>query len=232
MSRLSNRVLSAAALLLAAALAPGGAAAQPLPHLAQGRLNVPVESPGIPAYVRLENIGVGWVAPRNKRWTALVFYRDPACVPPDFDLGGFFHFPGPGGPGAFACPSLVEGHYLYFSVPDPAQPPSYSVLRNRTPALPVWFVDSRELDAVLARGAFTIGEIAALPSLLRGWAWNFEEKLYPAGPNPEPGLTMSASGRLETGGRFSFFWHNHPARGENVFELSLSPRAGVSPTGR
>jgi hypothetical protein len=201
-----------------------------------GRLDVPVESPGVPAYVRLENLGVGWLAPRNDKWTALVFYRDPECIPPNFDLGQFFDFPGPGGPGAYGCPSLTEGFYLYLGrTPDPTTPPNYSLLRNVTPALPIWFVGSAELDRLLARGGFTIGELAALPSLVRGRGWHFEEKLYPGGVNPEPGITMSARGRLETGGQFSFFWHDHPARGEQVFELSLDlgpDRAGPPAYGR
>jgi hypothetical protein len=112
-----------------------------------------------------------------------------------------------------------------------ATPPSYSLLRNVTPELPIWFVDSAELDGLLARGSFTIGEVAALPSLIRGRGWHFEEKLYPGsdGVNERPGITMNARGRLETGGQFSFFWHDHPATGEDVFELSLDLRKRPPP---
>ena len=39
----------------------------------------------------------------NGEWTVIVFYRSPDCIPADFNLNQFFHFPGDSGPGAFAC---------------------------------------------------------------------------------------------------------------------------------
>jgi hypothetical protein len=43
----------------------------------------------------------------------------------------------------------------------------------------------------------TIGALEALPSLVRGWAWSFEEQLHPNGIAPDPAITMNAHGRLE-----------------------------------
>jgi len=194
----------------------------PMPFPGPVRLNVPVESPGIPAYVRLEAIGDGGIiAPSNAQWTPLVFYRAPNCIPEDFNLLLFLDFPGPEGPGAFACPSLVEGFDLRLQSLDPTMPPDYMLMRNMTPEFPIWFVATKELNALLDRGFVYIDEIDALPSRIAARAWQFEEQLYPAGSNDRPGLTMSARGRLETGGRFAFFWHNHPASDENVFELDI-----------
>ncbi len=40
----------------------------------------------------------------------IVFYRPPECIPPDFNLNQFFHFPDESGPGAFACgPATTTG---------------------------------------------------------------------------------------------------------------------------
>jgi len=181
---------------------------------------VPVESPGIPAYMRLADYRF---LPANDQWTVLVFYRDPACIPTDFNLLEFTHFPGPAGLGAFACPLVVEGYDMRFASLDPTQPPEYMRMFNRSPQQPVWFVASAEFDALFERGYLHIDEIAAMPSLVRGSAWKFDEQLYPAVSNPEPAITMSARGRLETGQRFDLFWHFHPARGENHLELDITP---------
>ena len=208
----------AAGLLLLGSVAQ----AQGLPHMAQARLNVPVESPGIPAYMRLEAIGEGWRGPRNADWTALIFYRDPACIPAGFDLTDFFDFPGPNGLGAFGCPLLVEGFDLRFETLDPTEPPDYIFLRNRTQELPVWFVSTDELEVLLERGYLFIDELEALPSRIMARAWKFEEQLHPSGGAiARPGLTISALGRLETGGRFSLLWHYQPAAGEDVFDLDM-----------
>ncbi|MGY6519570.1 MAG: hypothetical protein ACXIUZ_12750 [Lysobacteraceae bacterium] len=218
----SNALRTVLLPVLAAGLMAGAAAAQDLPHMGV-RLDVPVESPGIPAYMRLADYQ--WL-PRNEQWTALVFYREPGCVPPDFNLLQFTHFPGPEGLGAFACPLVVEGYDLRFASLDPSLPPEFMRMFNRSPEQPVWFVDSTALSALLDRGYVYINEIEDLPSLVRGRAWQFDERLYPSISNPEPGLTMHARGRLETGALFELFWHNHPARGENHLELSIRPPSG------
>ena len=51
------------------------------------RFEVPEESPGIPAYARL---GGPNIAPHIDDWAAIVFFRNPACVPPGFNLFDFF----------------------------------------------------------------------------------------------------------------------------------------------
>lgn len=54
---------------------------------------------GPPFYARFgENETFG-----DSEWVAIVFYRDPACVPDEFNLNDFFDFPGDAGPGAFGC---------------------------------------------------------------------------------------------------------------------------------
>lgn len=214
---LRSAILSTALLALFIAEAPIQAETE-LPSL---KLDFPLESPGIPAYARLELLIPGFDVPNNDEWAAIVFYRDPSCVPTDFDLGQFFHFPGPQGPGAFGCRLLIEGfeHWLNGPGDDPA--PIYVRSRNAVPSLPVWFVSSAELGALFDTGMVFIDEIKALPSLIRGSAWWFEEALYPNGTAPDPALTFQAQGRLETGGKFTLEWHYQANAGEDEVVIQL-----------
>jgi hypothetical protein len=202
--------------LLALATLSNDALAQP-----PLRLDFPSASPGIPAYARLELLIPDFDVPRNEHWAAIVFYRNPDCVPEDFNLGMFFD-PPIGGPGAFACELLVEGHELWANGPgiDPA--PSYVLSRNSTPNLPVWFVSWPELRSLLDTGSVTIGGLETLPSLVRGWAWSFEETLHPNGTAPDPAITINARGRLEGGGRFELGWHYQASASLNIVKLKFA----------
>jgi hypothetical protein len=219
-----------AAVWLSAALA---AAAWAAPIQAQSpvqpatQLDFPVSSPGVPAYARLELLLPEFDVPNNEAWAAIVFYRDPACVPPDFNLGQFFHFPGPDGPGAFGCRLLVEGHEIWQNGPGQDPAPVYVRTRNAVPDLPVWFVASEDLSPLLQSGHVSIGDVAALPSLLKGSAQWFEEALYPNGAAPDPGITLRANGRLATGGTFDLAWHFHARTrtDEVTIRLELPPRS-------
>ena len=68
---------------------------------------MPTEDPGPPFYAR-----VGYQLLEHDGWVTIPFYRSPDLVPSDFNLLDFFHFPGPGGPGAFAAPLLMTGFVL------------------------------------------------------------------------------------------------------------------------
>lgn len=181
--------------------------AQPLPGQPALQLEFPAVSPGIPAYARLELLIPGSDVPNDENWAAIVFYRNPDCVPSDFDLGQFFHPPGPDGLGAFACPLLIEGHELWENGPEVDLAPIYVRSRNATPNLPIWFVEWSDLKPLLDSGQVFIGEIKDLPSLLLGNARWFEEALYPNGAAADPALTMKAVGRLENGSQFQLSWH-------------------------
>ncbi len=211
--RMNTRFLCAAILLMAAwAGSTAGVLAQSLPGQPAERIDFPATSPGVPAYARLELLLPNFDVPNNDRWAAIVFYRSPDCVPPGFNLGAFFDPPGPDGLGAFACPLLIEGHELWTHGPDEDVAPRYVFSRNATPKLPVWFVAWPELEPVLAGGFVTIEDLRALPSLTRGNARWFEERLYPngipgsSGGAEEPGIAMRASGVLEDGRTFTLSW--------------------------
>lgn len=202
--------------------------AQQLPGQPGLQLAFPVESAGIPAYARLELLVPNFDVPNDKRWAAIVFYRDPGCVPADFDLGQFFHLPGPQGLGAFACPLLVEGHEIWQNGPGPGGDlaPIYVRTRNAVPDLPIWFVAWNELRPVLESGQVFIGDIAGLPSLVRGSAHWYEESLYPNETAEIPGITLRSEGSLENGGRFRLKWHftDQGARDEVTIRLWRKPR--------
>lgn len=200
--------------------------AQQLPGQPGLQLDFPVQSPGVPAYARLELLVPNFDVPNNKRWAAIVFYRDPGCVPADFDLGRFFHLPGPAGLGAFACPLLIEGHEIWRNGPDTDLAPIYVRSRNAVPNLPIWFVAWDELRPILESGQVFIGDITALPSLVRGSARWYEEALYPNGTADIPGITLRSEGTLENGGMFKLKWHftNQGAEDEVTIRLWRKPR--------
>jgi hypothetical protein len=229
-SRSSSLTLTAIAILSALMLS-SSIQAQPLPGQPAERLDFPVTSPGVPAYARLELLIPGFDVPRSEQWAAVAFYRDPECIPANFDLGQFFHFPGPDGLGAFACQLLVEGHEIWENGPGLDLAPIYVQSRNAVPDLPIWFLLLDELAPLLDRGFVFLGEIESLPSLIRGRAWRFEESNYPNGTTDNPGLTLRADGRLENGGRFTLAWHFHPSAGEDevIIEFGLPDTAPPGP---
>lgn len=184
-------------------------------------LEFPVHSPGIPAYARLELLVPNFDVPNNEHWAAIVFYRDPACVPPDFDLGQFFDFPR-----AFNCPLLIEGHEIWQDVPGPDSAPIYVRTRNAVPNLPIWFVAWNELRPILESGQVFIGDITRLPSLVRGSAQWYEEALYPNGAAEIPGITLRSEGTLEDGRMFRLKWHftDQGADDEVLIRLWRKPR--------
>ncbi len=208
-TRISTRLLPAAmAIALIFSMLPWTASqAQQLPGQPGLQRDFPLQSPGVPAYARLELLVPNFDVPNNNRWAAIVFYRDPACVPQDFNLGRFFDFPSRQGLGAFACPLLVEGHEIWENGPETDLAPRYVRTRNAVPNLPIWFVAWNELRPILESGQVFIGDISRLPSLVRGSAQWYEEALYPNGAAEIPGITLRSEGTLEDGGRFRLKWH-------------------------
>lgn len=196
------------------------------------KLDFPTQSPGIPAYARLELLIPDFDVPNDDDWAAIVFYRNPDCIPSDFDLGQFFHFPGPDGPGAFGCELLIEGSELWANGPEEDPAPVYARSRSAGPDLPVWFVAWPELSALLDNGMVFLDEIEALPSLVRGQAWWFEESLHPNGSAPDPAISLTARGRLETGGRFLLEWHYHASAGEDEVIIELESPGDDTSNGR
>jgi hypothetical protein len=203
------RRLSAPLLLLAAACTPAtDHPAAPVPEAALAasaagdgrmvRVTFPDPDPGVPSYARV-GLAMNQVL-HDGEWLAVPMLRDPACIPAEFNLLGFFDPPGPGGPGAFVCPLNLSGWFMIEA--DAPQGSIPRVVHASGSAVPFWFVRWSEFEPLLAGGVVRIGDLAALPSLVRGTATRFEEMLQPRFERHR--VAIDASGRLEDGRAFRF----------------------------
>lgn len=156
------------------------------------RQTIPDEQAGPPFYARLDEAVI-----QTADWAAIPFYRDPACIPTDFNLIQFFDIPG-----AFSCTLTVDGLVIWKNGPPPQdQAPIHQSLRG-TGDVPVWFVSSAELEPAMSDGVLTIVELAALPSLQVGSADYFHETLHPTGGAQRGKIQLTASGVLDDGRSF------------------------------
>lgn len=203
-SKLVRRVLGLALALAAlAALLPGSVAQ------AATRLEVPEESPGVPAYAR---VNAPVIAPHTDDWAPIFFYRDPACVPSGFNLLSFFD-----APRAFGCPLTVKGFEIWEHGPGTDPAPRLTKLRDAR-AVPVWLVSWPQLEVAAADGTLTIAELRALPSLITGVASHFRETLHPTQSNNRGKINIGARGTLSDGRSFRF---KFVAQGEHVRHASI-----------
>jgi hypothetical protein len=138
----------------------------------------------------------------NGEWAAIVFYRSPDCIPADFNLNQFFHFPDESGPGAFGCaPPTTTSVELWANGPETDPAPLVAEMTGRG-AVPVWFFAQAEIETAMADGVVTIGELAELPSRLVGTAATYTELLHPGQSNAQPLIQFMAEGALEDGRSF------------------------------
>lgn len=161
------------------------------------RKEIPSEDPGPPFYARATVILNQLF--RDDGWLAVPFYRPPDCVPDDFDLLGLFDFPGPGGPGAFACPLLPEGFLLTEPDAPPGRFPRHVVLEGS--GTPVWFVPWEGFQEAAEDGEVTMGELELLEPLV-GTTRRYRETLRPR--EGDHLIVIDATGTLEDGRTFSF----------------------------
>src|SRR5262245_34239015 len=156
--------------------------------------NVLLPSTGGPFYARIER----GLIHTDGEWAAVAFYRSPACVPADLNLLDLFDFD------AFGCDSFVAGFEIWKNGPWAGdQAPIHSRLNNIGP-MPVWFVSWSELQTVITDDDLTIGELAALPSLLIGTATSFNETLHPFEAAQQTMISIAATGNLEDGRTFRY----------------------------
>ncbi len=171
------------------------------PSSAAVRTAIPAEDPGPPFYARVERPysgGVDGGVIHTDEWAAIVFYRDPTCVPSDFNLLDFFDIPG-----AFDCRLTVAGFEIWKHGPPPLDAAPMHVELREAGTVPVWFVSWAELQAAMADDVLTVDELLALPSLLQGSAASFHETLHPTdGARRGNKLQITASGTLSDGRTF------------------------------
>jgi hypothetical protein len=166
--------------------------------LASITVQFPGEDPGPPFYTLVERTFL----PHTDEWAPIVFVRDPACVPVDFNLLDQLDVPA-----SFGCASKVEGHVTYKNGPPPIDLAPWQVLMRGTGAVPVWFVSWPSLQAATADDLLTISEILAMPSLRVGTASKFEMTQQPGPMRPQGAgngkIEFVARGSLEDGTSFS-----------------------------
>ena len=168
----------------------------------------PGESPG-PAYYALLSSGF---APTDGGWVGIVFVRAPACVPAGFNLLDWFN-----GPVAWGCTLTVEGEAWWH---DLSAPPPFQYHERGLGAVPIYFVASSELQAAIADGVLTIGELQGLPSLIIGYASFLQHVVHNTNqPTSHGHETLVARGVLEDGRAFEFRYNEKflPETGEHVF---------------
>jgi hypothetical protein len=135
-------------------------------------------------------------------WTVIVFYRPPECIPADFNLNQFFHFPGQDSPGAFACaPPTTTSIETWANGRETDPAPLVSEMTGRG-AVPVWLIAQEEVEQAMEDGTVTIGELAGLPSWLAGEAGTYTELLHPSQTNVQSLIQINAEGALEDGRSF------------------------------
>jgi hypothetical protein len=169
------------------------------------------EDPGIPFYARIYDDYIAIV----DGWAVVSFYRDPGCVPADFNLLAFFDVPA-----AFGCPHTVEGFSLWHGAPFAGSPKI--VQTQGTGAVPYWFIPAEAVLEVIQDGVLTIGELAALPGRLVGHASHFTETLHPdpdpvgGGGHPIDKLIQNAHGTLTDGRRFQYHVASVDSGGQTI----------------
>jgi hypothetical protein len=147
----------------------------------------------VPFYARIERAGFH----HNERWAVIPFYRDPACVPADFNLLDFFDFPDGVDGGAFDCqPPTTDNVTIWKNGPDVDFAPIRAIFHGLG-AVPIWFVKVDELEAAVTDDVLTIGELEGLPSLMEGSARFYSETLRPG-----HSIRYNANGTLEDGRSF------------------------------
>lgn len=132
----------------------------------------------------------------------IVFYRQPDCIPADFNLNQFFHFPGEDSPGAYACAPPTVKVFETWETALGEGPAPLVAESMATGAVPVWFFSAEEIEMALADGVVTIGDLADLPSRQVGTASTYNELLHPSQSNEDPLIQFTAEGTLEDGRDF------------------------------
>ncbi len=140
-------------------------------------VGTPDEHPGIPLYARVgfpEGFPEGQIIQTDGR-VVIVFYREVSCIPDDFNLLDFFHFPGPDGPGAWGCPAYHTG--TLYTEPD-APPTAFpKIIDLEGTAVPIWLVDADAFHQAAADGWLDMPELETLDRVER-MAASYDEHLH------------------------------------------------------
>jgi hypothetical protein len=167
------------------------------------------EDPGPPLYTNID-ILPPHLYEQDGEWAAIFFFRDPSCVPAEFNLLDYFDFQN-----AFGCPLTMDGFTLWAGEPFVGAP--IQVSASGLGAVPVWFAPFETINQAIQDGVLKIGELAELPGLLVGNADQFNLMFHPQMGNPIPKTILNAYGQLEDGRQFVL----HATEGGDPFELKV-----------
>jgi hypothetical protein len=191
---------------------PGGAVLSTVAEFAPTPvvLNVPDESPGGPWYAGFSRDFI----PADGTQAAIIFMRDPACIPPEFNLLDSEDIPA-----VFGCPLLFRGQEWWH---EPFVDFPFKYVYVNDGSVPVYFVDLAEFNSEIADDQLTLGELEAFSSLKVGQATYVKDDVLNSNAPDSDGKghgVMTAIGKLEDGGDFYVHWHEEfdPAIGKNVF---------------
>ena len=158
-----------------------------------------------PIYAQISyRAGIGWEIYHDSEWAAIPFYRDPACVPPDFNLLDAFD-----APRAFDCPVTVQGFEIFEKPfpPNNVQPPIKAVYWGLGD-VPIYFVKWPKLQEAVADYRLTMDELKALlksGDAVVGSARYYWVELHPSGGTVEPFIEISAYGLFQDHRQFRFY---------------------------
>ena len=154
---------------------------------------------GVPAYARIETVDDHVFVHNDGTWAAITFYRQPPCVPIEFNLLDFFDLSG-----AFGCELTVEGFEIWRNGPWAGDAGPIQTVSFGLGAVPVWFVSVSELQDKVDDGVLTVAELEGCATLRKGSASSFKETLHPAGVAQQTKLQLVARGTFADGGTFFF----------------------------
>jgi hypothetical protein len=144
-------------------------------------------------------------------WVAIVFYRLPECIPADFNLLDFFDFAN-----VWGCAPTTSGFEIWKNGPGIDLAPLQQELFG-IGAVPVWFIDTKELMTVFGDGVLMIGELESLTSLKIGSASFYHETLHPWGGSVRNHMVFNAHGELADGTSFKV----HAEHTETNFNVNI-----------
>jgi hypothetical protein len=159
----------------------------------------PAEGGGVPAYARIETVAGHVLVHNDGKWAAISFYRDPSCVPEDFNLLDFFD-----APRAFGCELTVQGFEIWRNGPWAGDAGPIQAVSFGLGGVPIWFVRMDELDEAVADGMLTLAELESCATLRKGLAASFKETLHPFGIAKQTKTEIVARGTLAGGEAFFF----------------------------
>ena len=173
---------------------------------AQGPIIQTIPSPGVPGPPFYSNLAEGFL-PNDGKMVGIAFYREPSCIPINFNLLVQFN-----PPAAFGCTLTIEGkRWLRNPATDPFP---FQIRYSGLGAVPIYFVRTDELAVAAGDGVLTITELQALPSLVVGIADDFHQVIHNS--NQAPGALkqghnkgheeLDATGTI-LGSGLPFFFH-------------------------